>query len=157
GSQVVKSLTGEQILALNYYDGTAVDVTNFYNVRVENQRECFFLNLGRWYHDMEYMLDLGRVNDPELRITFDFTKTTAVKLHGWGNGQAFGVPHQIWVIPHILRESIVAPLGYIKTSECYRFQSASGLKHNMTIPRGPMYCGLYLQSWYFNEGLGGNI
>lgn len=157
GSQVVKSLTGEQILALNYYDGTAVDLTKFYNVTSGAQRENFFINLGRWFHDMEYMLDLGRVTDPELRITYDFTKTTAAQLHGWGNGFAFAGPHQIWIIPHILRESAVAPLGYIKTSECHRFTSKGSLKYNMTIPRGPLYCGLYLQSWYYEEGLGGNI
>lgn len=157
GSQVVKSLTGEQILALNQYDRCYADAENLYNVGAEMQREVFLLNLGRIFHDREYLLDLGKVNDPEVRIEYDFVAPAAV--HGWGNVTSFTgfADTGFTCIPHLLRESDVVPKGYIKTSEVYRFTSAAPHQENMTIPRGPMYMGLYLQSWYKNEGLGRNI
>lgn len=152
GSQVVKSLSGNQIKAMNMYEKTYADLETQYNVASDTQVECFYLNLGRWYHDDEYMLDLGRVNDPELRIHYNFTNPAT---YGWGNVQAFAaVPlPSIYVIPHLLRESAKVPLGYLKTSEIYRFTGTGAQFVNMTIPRGPTYCGLYLQCWYKNEGL----
>jgi len=157
GSQVVKSLTGEQVLAMNQYDRCYADAENLYNVGADWQREVFMLNLGRIFHDRDYLLDLGKVNDPEVRIEYDFT--LPANVNGWTNVCAFaGVPQLTYsCIPHLLRESDVVPKGYIKTSEVYRFQSAALRQENMTLPRGPLYMGLYLQSWYMNEGLGRNI
>ncbi len=152
GSKVVKSLTGEQILALNMYQKCFYqDPSQFQNINT-TMRQYFLLNLGRFYHDLDYMLDLGKVNDPEVRITFDFTKDSQ---NGWDSGRAFQtdpVP-KYSMIPHLLRESDVTPRGYIKTSEIYRYKSAASLKENMIIPRGPLYNGLYLQSRYYAEGL----
>ena len=156
GSKVVKSLTGEQVIALNQYQGCYCDHEVLYNVPAETQRECFLINLGRRYHDLDFMLDLSKVNDPQLRVSYDFTKTSA---NGWTNGQAFAtdVTPSYSCIPHLLRESDIIPKGYIRTQEVYRFTSAASKKENMTMPRGPLYCGLYLQSWYKNEGLDRNI
>lgn len=157
GSQVVKSLTGEQILALNQYDRCYADAENLYNVGAEMQREVFMLNLGRFFHDRDYLLDLGRVNDPEVRVEYDFAAPAAV--HGWANVTSFATtPAPTFsCVPHLLRESDVVPEGYIKTSEVYRYPSTPATAHNMTIPRGPTYMGLYLQMLYKNEGLGSII
>lgn len=152
GSKVVKSLTGDQILALNMYQKCYhQDPGQYQNVN-STQRQYFLINLGRFYHDLEYMLDLGKVNDPELRLTFDFTKTSQ---NGWDNGGAFQTDPtpKYSCIPHLLRESDIIPKGYIKTSEIYRYISAASRKENMIIPRGPLYNGLYLQSRYYGEGL----
>ncbi len=156
GSKVVKSLTGEQLQAISQYQKSYVDTESLYNVASETQREHFLINLGRFYHDLDFMLDLSKVNDPELRITFDFTKD---EVNGWDNGQAFATATtpSYSCIPHLLRESDIIPRGYIKTSEIYRFTSAESRKENMIIPRGPLYNGLYLQSWYKNEGLERNL
>lgn len=157
GSQVVKSLTGEQILALNQYDRCYADAENLYNVGAEWQREVFLLNLGRIFHDRDYLLDLGRVNDPEVRIEYDFT--APANIHGWDQVSSFPsfANTRFTCIPHLLRESDIVPRGYIKTSEVHRIPSRSLQHYNMTIPRGPTYMGLYLQSWYKNEGLARNL
>lgn len=154
GSEVVKSLTGDQVLAINMYDHSYNEGTEHYNTINTNKGEHFMLNLGRFYHDDEYMLDLGKVNDPELRIHYDWT---LAGHDGWGNGWTLAVAPSIWVIPHILRETDKYPKGYIKTSEVHRFTSAPGLNYNMTIPRGPVYNGLYLQSRYQGNGLSNQI
>ncbi|NVM22286.1 MAG: hypothetical protein HWN68_10965 [Desulfobacterales bacterium] len=153
GSQVVKSLTGSQILAMNMYDGTydrQQAPRLYFNT---SHHETFYLNFGRFYHDKQFMLDLGQVNDPELRITFNFGLGNH---HGWLLGATFGTADYT-VIPHLLRDSMVVPRGYIKSSEAYRFTSVPGLRQNMTLPRGPVYNGFYLESRYSGQGHGMNM
>ena len=151
GSKVVKSLTGEQLLAAMLYKRTPHNGHPATNISGGQTQELFYINLGRHYHDVDYMLDLSKVNDPEIRITSDFTLATQ---NGWGNGVAMAVKPSYSIVLHILRDPPAAPKGYIKTSELYRFTGANNKKENMTVPRGPMYSNLYVQSWYADKGLG---
>jgi len=151
GSQVVKSLTGTQLLAMMDYKRTPQSSHDAKNMNAGSCIEYFYINLGRWYHDLEYMIDLGMVNDPELRIEYDFTMTTA---NGWSNGVAMAAAPSYYIICHMLRDTEIIPQGYIKTAEIHRVNNAANLNYNMQVPRGPTYCNLYLQSWYANMGLG---
>ena len=109
---------------------------------------------GRHYHDLDFMLDLSRVNDPELRIDYDFGLLSA---NGWSNGVAMSAAPYFSLVPHILRDPGVSPKGYIKTSEVSRFTSGVSKKENMKLPLGPVYAMLYLQSWYASHGLTGDV
>ena len=151
GSKVIKSLTGEQLLADMLYKKTPHSSHDMKNMSGASCEEFFYINLGRHYHDLDYMLDLGRVNDPELRIEYDFTKTSQ---NGWTNGVAMSTAPSRSVICHLLRDAPMEPKGYIKTSELYRFTGGVSKKENMRIPRGPVYSNLYVQSWYKAQGIG---
>ena len=151
GSQVVKSLTGEQLLADMLHKETPIFSHDIKNMSGASCEEFFHLNLGRFYHDLDYMLDLSKVSDPELRIEYDFTKTSQ---NGWTNGVAMSAAPSRSTICHLLRDPPGAPRGYIKTSEVYRFTGSASKKENMTPPRGPVYSNLYVQSWYPSQGLG---
>ena len=151
GSQVVKSLTGEQLLADMLYKKTPIWSHDIKNMNAASGEEVFFINLGFHWHDLDYLLDLSRVNDPEIRITYNFEKTDA---NGWTNGVAMTAEPSRTVVCHLLRDAPGAPKGYIKTSELYRFTSGASKKENMTVPRGPVYSNLYLQSWYKAQGIG---
>uniref|UniRef100_A0A6M3XPL0 Major capsid protein N-terminal domain-containing protein n=2 Tax=viral metagenome TaxID=1070528 RepID=A0A6M3XPL0_9ZZZZ len=150
GSKVVKSLSGDQVLADMLYKKTPLHSHDMKNMSGASCEEFFHINLGRHYHDLDYMLDLSKVNDPELRLEYDFTKTSH---NGWTNGVAMSAAPSRSVILHILREAPSEPKGYLKTSEIYRFTSGVSKKENMTIPRGPLYSNLYLQSFYASQGL----
>ncbi|MBA7559840.1 hypothetical protein ES708_01456 [subsurface metagenome] len=150
GSKVVKSLSGDQLLADMLYKRTPIYTHDAKNMSGASCEEMFYINLGRHYHDMDYMLDLSKVNDPELRIEYDFTKTGH---NGWSNGVAMSDEPSRNVVLHMLREAPSEPMGYIKTSEVYRFTGSGSKKENMTIPRGPVYSNLYLQSFYKAQGL----
>ncbi|MCK4722487.1 MAG: hypothetical protein KAT75_04245 [Dehalococcoidia bacterium] len=150
GSQVVKSYDARQLLAMMLYKRTPHFSHDMKNTQGDACEEYFYINLGRHYHDLEYMLDLSQVNDPELRIEYDFAMTSAA---GWTNGDAMTVAPKISVICHLLRDPAVTPKGYIKTSEIYRFDNATLHAENMTVARGPTYSNLYLQSWYKSQGL----
>lgn len=151
GSKVVKSLTGDQLLADMLYKRTPHHSHDMKNMSGASCEEFFYINLGRHYHDLDYMLDLGKVNDPQLQMDCDFTLTSQ---NGWTNGVAMSAAPSFTLIPHILRDPPMAPKGYIKTAEAYRFTSGASKKENMTIPRGPVYSNLYLQSWYVAQGIG---
>lgn len=151
GSKVVKSLTGEQLLADMLYKKTPHYSHDMKNMSGASCEEFFYINLGRHYHDMDFMLDLSRVNDPELRIDCGFALAAQ---NGWTNGVAMSAVPSFSVVLHLLRDAPEAPRGYIKTSELYRFTGSSAKKENMTVPRGPLYSNLYVQSWYASQGLG---
>lgn len=151
GSQVVKSYDARQLLAMMLYKRTPHYSHNMTNVNGVACEEFWYINLGRHYHDLEYMLDLGQVNDPELRIEHDFDQTDPG--FGWDKGKGLSDEPYYSVICHILRDPAAVPKGYIKTSEIYRFTNEHNVMTNMTIPRGPTYSNLYLQSWQYGEGL----
>jgi len=156
GSQVVKSYDARQLLALMLFKKTPHYSHDYKNMHGGAAEEFWYINLGRHYHDLEYMLDLGQVNDPELRIEYNFGLGD---LFGWECGHAMNEDYlpQLSVVCHMLRDTTLVPKGYIKTSEIYRFQNASQHQENMTIARGPTYSNLYLQSWWRNMGLGNVI
>jgi len=151
GSQVVKSYDARQLKAMMLYKRTPWLSHDEKNMNNASCKEYFYINLGRWFHDLEYMLDLGKVADPEIRIEYDFTLTTA---EGWTNGVAMAAAPSYWFILHLLRDTSLVPKGYIKTSEIHRVDNAGNLNYNMTVPRGPTYSNLYLQSWWANMGIG---
>lgn len=151
GSQVVKSYDARQLMAMMMHKQTPILGEDIKNIAGGSTKEYFYINLGRFYHDLEYMLDLSQVADPELRIEYDFTLASC---EGWANGVAMTVEPSYYIICHLLRDTSVVPKGYIKTSEIHRVDNAANLNYNMTVPRGPTYANLYLQSWYRNMGIG---
>ncbi|GAJ09123.1 unnamed protein product, partial [marine sediment metagenome] len=151
GSQVVKSYDARQLLAMMLYKKTPHLSHDMKNQSFGSTKEYFYINLGRWYHDNEYMLDLSQVNDPELRIEYDFALTGA---SGWDEGTAMTAEPSYYIILHLLRDTTLVPKGYIKTSEIHRFVAAGVQNVNMTVARGPTYSNLYLQSWYKYMGIG---
>jgi len=154
GSKVVKSLEGTQLLADMLYKKTPHYSHDMKNMNAASAEEFLYINFGRFYHDPDYMLDLAQVNDPELRIDYDFSLTSA---NGWANGIAMTAAPYYCLIPHILREPAFVPKGYIKTSEAYRFTSGASKKEDMKLPLGPLYANLYLQCWYASHGMTADI
>lgn len=154
GSKVVKRFEGNQLLADMLYKKTPHYSHDMKNMNAGSAEEFFFINFGRFYHDLDYMLDLSRVNDPELRIDYDFGMTGA---NGWTNGVAMAAAPSYSLIPHILRESTVVPKGYFKTAEIARFTSGPSKQENMKLAIGPTYANLYLQSWYASHGITGDV
>jgi len=153
GSQVIKSLTGDQLLAMMHYRGIPHSQWEVLHLPSDYIREQFYISFGRWYHDLDYMIDLSKVNDPELRLTYDFDMTAH---HGWVNGKGldYGTHKPTYcVIPHLLRDSSITPAGYIKTNEIYRFMSANSKVEKMHVPKGPVYSNLYPQAYYSGRGL----
>ena len=155
GSQVVKSLDGRQLISDMLYKRTPIFSHDTKNMSGGSCEEYFYINFGRYYHDLDYMLDLSQVNDPELRMETDFALTSH---NGFTNGVAMTVKPQYNIILHLLREPEIVPKGYVKTSELYRFLLNTALQQqNMTVPRGPTYSNLYVQDFASSHGISNDL
>ncbi len=73
GSTVIKNLTGQLAQALAFYDQGIVARDRIRNYASNTQMCSIVLNLGRYLHDPDYGLDLGKYDNVELRVTTDAT------------------------------------------------------------------------------------
>ena len=69
GAVNVKSLTGYQVKALEFYDQGIIAPGDWRNYASNTQFEYLLVNFGRWMQDAEFGLDLSRFNNIELQIT----------------------------------------------------------------------------------------
>lgn len=78
GSQVVKSLSGRQAMALMWYNGGPFGITNTYQAQANDNivYSEFPLYLGRFAGDTKAGLDLGSYSNPQLRLTWNTADET---------------------------------------------------------------------------------
>jgi hypothetical protein len=69
GAVNVKSLTGYQVKALEYYDQGILAPGDWRNYASNTQFEYLLVNFGRWLQDADFGLDLSRFNNVELQVT----------------------------------------------------------------------------------------
>lgn len=151
GSQVIKSFSGEQILADMFYKKTPLWSHDMKNMSGGSCEVFMHINFGRFYHDPEYALDLSQLNDPEIRLTYAFAATS---VSGWTNGTAMTATPSRSTVCHLIVDPETQPLGYIRTTELYRHTSGVSKKERMTVPKGGIFSNLYVQAWYKQQGWG---
>jgi len=69
GATVIMSLTGYEAQALAVWDQGVFPQHDWRSYATNTQREHFLLNLGRWYKDTGFGLDLSAFKTVELKIT----------------------------------------------------------------------------------------
>lgn len=99
GSQVIKSLTAEQLDALNYWDFKRPNPRRYRQEASTGNDLILFLLAGRGLYDKEYGFDFSRLPECYLEYTYNLQEDTAeyfkaddhdVKLYGYrwmGSGQ----------------------------------------------------------------------
>ncbi len=83
GAEVIKSFDGRQALASAFYDDAREPVSMWRHYSNTPHRQFIPINLGRWFRDLTYGLDLSRFDQVTLKITNDATATqftTDIKL-----------------------------------------------------------------------------
>ena len=81
GSTVCKDLTGQQAQALTFYDQNMPALDTWRNYGSNTQFCNILVNFGRYLHDPDYGLDLGKYDNVELRVTT--TATTSQFASGF--------------------------------------------------------------------------
>jgi len=106
GAIPIKSLSGTEIAALMAYD-QGVANADYWHQYATGTRWCrLLLNFGRYLHDPEFGLDLGRWDNVELRITNTATDTY------------YGDDFSLSILMHLLREPAGGGFnGYFRTEE----------------------------------------
>ena len=150
GSTVVKSLTGTQVRALQWYNGGAfgLDDPN-QSAHNENFRYTNFpLYLGRFAGDTKYGLDMSAYSNPQLKITWDVSTTS------WD-----GLTFDAHTSPTFTYSAIAKmidgrPAGftnkYMQSREIDTWTNANSAEHATEIPRGFDLWGIMHRAAYYN-------
>jgi len=154
GSKVVKSYDAKQLRALAHYWGMDLATLGWYE-RGDNTDQKRFWHMpilfGRYPGDKEYLLDMERYSNPQLRITYDASQTTV-------DGEtynAYASPNiQTAVEGLIYRGGAPSEMkGYIKSSEIDNWSVVVSTTRQIEIPKGNDVIGILQGARYSDDKL----
>ena len=145
GSKVVKSYDAKQLRAIAHNSGMDLSSLGTYerqNVTKDQNYWKFPILFGRYPGDLEYMLDMERYSNPQLRITYDASQTLV-------DGKTYAAPTdptiRSGVQGLIVRSGAPKNLkGYIKSTEIDNWSCVPATTRQTEIPRGNKLIG-YMQ------------
>jgi hypothetical protein len=136
GSTVVKSLSGQEIRALIYYNHGPFATTGLFHGTGgdTDSYSGFPLYLNRWAGDNKAGLDLDQYSNPQLKITYDVTQTS---IDGLTYDAATTPAVKYNILGKLLNE---APSGflnkYCQSRQIDSWTQAASVEHQTEIPRG---------------------
>ena len=151
GSKVVKSYDAKQLRAIAHYSGMDLSQLGWYG-RHDTSEEKMFWNypilFGRYPGDPEYMLDMERYSNPQLRITYNADKTTV-------DGVTYNASANPYVRSGveglIMRDGPPKNLkGYIKSTEIDNWSCVASSTRQTEIPKGNDLIG-YMQGSRYQD------
>jgi len=150
GSTVVKSLSGQEVRALMWYNKGPFSAGGAF-WGAGGDTDCYTIltmYFGRFAGDTLYGLDLSKYANVQLKITFD-TSTTSVDGLTYDAATSPAVKYNVMV-----KLLDGAPSGfknmYVQSREIDNFTATASTEHNVEIPRGFDLKGLLWKSGYLN-------
>lgn len=152
GSKVVKSYDAKQLRAIAHYSGMDLSQLGWYDrqsVTGEKVWWRFPILFGRYPGDMEYMLDMERYSNPQLRITYDASQTTV-------DGATYNAQADPTVrsgVQGLIMRSGAPPelKGYIKSTEIDNWSCVQSTTRQTEIPRGNNLIGFMQGARYLDD------
>ncbi|KKN06241.1 hypothetical protein LCGC14_1079240 [marine sediment metagenome] len=150
GSSVVKSLTGTQVKALDWYNGGPFSLSDDSQFAQNDNvyYHDFPLYLGRFAGDTKYGLDMGAYANPQLKVTWNTSLTTF-------DGMTLDA-HTDPTFTHSTIAKMIdgTPTGftnmYMQSREIDTWDNANSAQHNTEIPRGFDLWGIMHRAAYLN-------
>jgi len=151
GSKVVKSYDAKQLRAIAHYSGMDLSQLGWYarqSVTLDKEFWRFPILFGRYPGDLEYMLDMERYSNPQLRITYDASQTLV-------DGETYNAQANPTVRSGvqglIMRSGAPKNLkGYIKSTEIDNWSCVASTTRQTEIPRGNNVIG-YMQGARYSD------
>ena len=142
GSKVIKSIDMKQARALAYFHGYDISTLGMYE-RGRLSGDFTWWNIpimfGRYPGDKEYMLDMEQYSNPQLRITYDLSRTTV-------NGVTYAVTASPYfatgVSGLIWKGGNPGTKGYIKSTNIDTLANVVSTVRTVEIPRGHNLIGV---------------
>jgi len=123
GATVIKSLTGNCLNALQFYDQGIAHPDYWHSYATGTKWYHVLLNFGRKLFDTEYGLDLSRWDNVELRITNDASSTY------------FGADIKLSVLQYYLRDAPAGAFhGYFRTEEWRKWTTVQNETEYLELP-----------------------
>ncbi len=146
GSDVLHSLTGKQMQALNIFSASDPIVQEV-DYRVGGTPMMYFnLDFGRWLWDTELAFDPKRFVNPQLKITFDENAYDA-SVSG----------HSFMVFGHVFDEKVPSPMGFLLSKEIKSYTGANNGYEYTSLPTDYPLRKLILQGELAGSGVRGII
>ena len=144
GSEVVKSITGIEALALAFYNSKKVPHSWTREDANLAQYEEFPICFGRFAGDLKYMLDTSKVINPQLKITWD---TTGAGLDGTSLYSTTTYPVVDVSVLQLVDGFGIAPVGFFKSSEILTWSfSSNNEEKRVELPIGNKYRRIMLRA-----------
>ena len=148
GSQVVKSLDARQIRALAWYHGMDLIPLGSYARGGSGDKTfwTFPILFGRYPNDPNYMLDLSRYSNPQLKITWNAAPST---FDGVSCDVTSSPSFRYGVDGLVYRGAAPsAVLGYVKSAQLDSWATANSVTHTTEVPIGDRLLGLMVGGRY---------
>ncbi|MBA7607365.1 hypothetical protein ES703_14524 [subsurface metagenome] len=135
GSEILFSLSGIQIQALNYYDKGRMAHTVLNYIDEVRSIVTFDIDFGRYLFDPILALDPAKFTNPQLKITHDLSL-----------GGSAPDAMLLSVFGHIFDQKEVAPTGFLMSKEQYSFTLNGTAKEQIELATDHPYRKLFMQS-----------
>jgi hypothetical protein len=146
GSDVLYSLSGQELEAMDFYDTLRprdyeLDYMGFWPCQMN-----FKMLMGRWLFDPNLAFDPSKFTNPQLKITHD--KALGGSLPGSMNLQ---------VLADVFDEKRVAPLGWLRSTEFYTYTPVASSYKEVDLPDDYILKRMLIQSQYPTNSFTDNI
>jgi hypothetical protein len=123
GSTPIKSLTGEVLKALTFFDGGGSAPNQEFNYGGSTKRAHFMINFGRKLFDPRFALDLSKFDSVEIQLTND------------GAAAQFAGAWAVDLLCYYMRgEGASSPEGYMRTEEWRKWTTVADERKYLDLP-----------------------
>jgi len=123
GSTVIKSLTGEALKALTFFDGGGPAPDQEFNYGGSTKRAHFMINFGRKLFDPKFDLDLSKFSNVQIQLTND------------GAAAQFAGDWAVDLLCYYKRGADVQPAqGYMRTEEWRKWTTVQDERKYLDLP-----------------------
>lgn len=123
GSDVLFSLSGREIQALNFYDRGLPADNHMTGTNGEWMRACFGLDFGRKLYDPDLAFDPTKFNNPQLKITWDENVANLLCENNF-----------MYVVAHMFDEFKPTPAGFLMSKEVYTYTPGANAYERVDLP-----------------------
>lgn len=154
GSEVIKSLTGEQHAGVAWRRGAEQPMTWMMTQPNGTHRIQIVIPFGRYPYDREYGLTLDNLVNPQIRFTWNIAYPTIAMVGNDGGFDAIVGNEGDWSIRLIYAPEDTPFRGYIKTSRIDQYATpAGGGNHYTEMPKNYKWPRIYVHEWHITSNL----
>lgn len=140
GSDVLFSLSGYQLQALNYYDLRVTPDTEIIDGGNDWQHAVFLMDFGRWLHDPQLGFDPKKFSNPTLKITHDYQLVDTGAVEG-----------KLLVLADLFDEKVPSPIGFLTSKEIETYSSTAAANKYIDLPTDHPFRKLLVRAYLTNK------
>lgn len=142
GSDVLFSLSGQQTIALAFYDAGRMPARKIAEFAGYSQVDHFPIRFGRFLGDPVLAFDPTQFTNPQLKITWDLATVNTIDSDGFVSDSG-----RLSIIAKVMEEAGAAPTGFLMNKEHYSFTTAASGDENIDLPTDYPYRKLLVRPY----------